>query len=226
MKYTSRQISDAFEWDAVNWSYCLEHWKPYMAADKPLRVLTVGEKNAGISLLFALAGNEVTATDLEGVTDRGKELHKRHNVSHLVTYNTADLTSLPFPDGCFDIVACKSVLVMLRSVENQKKALQNIHRVLKPGGYLLFAENLKSTPFHNFLRNKFQPWAHYTLYMDYAEKDNFFSIFSERKFSTRGFLGNLIPNQQVRILLGKIDTLINPVIPDPLKYILFGACKK
>lgn len=226
MKFTKAQIADAFEWDSVNWSKCLHHWEPYMLPETHKNVLTVGEKNGGLSLLFALNGHQVTATDLIGVTENGKAMHKKYGVDDKISYGSADLTNLPFPDNSFDIVACKSVIVMLRSTENQKAAIKNIVRVLKPGGYFLFAENLRATAFHMYLRNKFQPWAHYTLYMDYHEKEKMFAQFSQKDFSAQGFLGTLIPNNTARILLGKIDTFLNPLLPDSVKYILFGACRK
>lgn len=46
----------------------------------------------------------------------------------------ADLTALPFPDGCFD--ACINI-VTLEHVREPACALREVERVLKPGGVLL-----------------------------------------------------------------------------------------
>jgi ubiquinone/menaquinone biosynthesis C-methylase UbiE len=43
-----------------------------------------------------------------------------------------DVTSLQFPDGTFDAVVCNHVL---EHVEDDRKALAEMYRVLKPGGW-------------------------------------------------------------------------------------------
>jgi len=48
---------------------------------------------------------------------------------------------LPFPDGAFDTAV---VTMMLCSVADQHAALQEIARVVKPGGKLLFLEHVRS----------------------------------------------------------------------------------
>lgn len=47
-----------------------------------------------------------------------------------------DLTALTYPDNGFDSIICIEVLQYLR-LENFRKALSEIHRVLKPGGTAL-----------------------------------------------------------------------------------------
>lgn len=44
----------------------------------------------------------------------------------------ADITSLCFPDACFDVVICNHVL---EHVPEDRKALSELYRVLKPGGW-------------------------------------------------------------------------------------------
>lgn len=48
---------------------------------------------------------------------------------------------LPFPDGCFDFVVCTLVLC---SVVDVTRALQEIKRVLKPNGVFRFLEHIRS----------------------------------------------------------------------------------
>ncbi|MFH1532764.1 MAG: MOP flippase family protein [Pseudomonadota bacterium] len=45
---------------------------------------------------------------------------------------TGDLTKLDFPDGSFDVVLCNHVLEHIR---DDRSALREIHRVLRPGGW-------------------------------------------------------------------------------------------
>lgn len=45
-----------------------------------------------------------------------------------------DLTALPFPDKCFDAIICNHVL---EHIVDETKALQEVYRVLKPGGWAI-----------------------------------------------------------------------------------------
>jgi SAM-dependent methyltransferase len=45
-----------------------------------------------------------------------------------------DITDIHFPDGYFDILLCSHVL---EHVENDRKALREFYRVLKPGGWAI-----------------------------------------------------------------------------------------
>jgi ubiquinone/menaquinone biosynthesis C-methylase UbiE len=54
-----------------------------------------------------------------------------------VRYFEADATSMPFEDKKFDIVLSLGVL---HHIENWLDALKEIKRVMKPGGYLLYAD--------------------------------------------------------------------------------------
>lgn len=49
--------------------------------------------------------------------------------------------AIPFEDGSFDCVVCTFTLC---SVESQAQTVSELHRILKPGGRLLFAEHGKA----------------------------------------------------------------------------------
>jgi ubiquinone/menaquinone biosynthesis C-methylase UbiE len=53
----------------------------------------------------------------------------------------APVEALPFPDASFDTVVCTLVLC---SVADQQAALEEIRRVLRPGGRLLFVEHVRA----------------------------------------------------------------------------------
>jgi ubiquinone/menaquinone biosynthesis C-methylase UbiE len=53
----------------------------------------------------------------------------------------APVEALPFPDGSFDTVVCTLVLC---SVADQKAALREMRRVLRPDGQLLFLEHVRA----------------------------------------------------------------------------------
>lgn len=51
-----------------------------------------------------------------------------------------DARALPYKDGCFDLVYSERCLINILDWEGQQKALGEIHRVLRPGGYYLMIE--------------------------------------------------------------------------------------
>jgi arsenite methyltransferase len=75
-----------------------------------------------------LSGNRAEATlenaALEGVRGR-------------VRVETADMRQLPFPDASFDVVVSKAAIHNLYSRGDRAKALEEIARVLAPGGQVL-----------------------------------------------------------------------------------------
>lgn len=78
-----------------------------------------------------LSGNRSEATlenaRLEGVADR-------------VEVRTADMRSLPFPDGTFDLAVSSWAVHNLSAAADRAQALREVARVLKPGGRLLLRD--------------------------------------------------------------------------------------
>lgn len=97
-------------------------------------VLEIGSGGGAVAAEIARAHPtlRVTATDLDPimVTAAESNLHSLVNVS--VAH--ADATALPFPDQTFDsVVSC----LMLHHVIEWQRCLGEVSRVLKPGGWLL-----------------------------------------------------------------------------------------
>jgi ubiquinone/menaquinone biosynthesis C-methylase UbiE len=65
-----------------------------------------------------------------------------HRSGHEVDFRLATAESLPFPDASFDSVASTLALC---SVRDPVLALDEIRRVLRPGGQLLFMEHVAAT---------------------------------------------------------------------------------
>ena len=59
--------------------------------------------------------------------------------------------------------------------EIQQKVFKEIYKALKPGGKLLFAENLVASKFHQQLRKKFVNWGNSWRYVSIKEMETFLS---------------------------------------------------
>jgi SAM-dependent methyltransferase len=135
-----------------------------------------------------------------------------------------DATNIPF-ENYFDVIVFKSILGGIsNNQQNKAKTLNEIHKALKSGGKLLFAENLEATRLHKILRKNFgtKGWN----YLKMNEVNDVFASFTSFKYTTVGFFGCLGRNEWQRNLLGKIDGILSWIIPNKSKYILIGVAEK
>jgi arsenite methyltransferase len=61
-------------------------------------------------------------------------------VSDRVDLHTADMTTLPFEDGCFDVVVSSLAIHNVKGRAGRDRVIKEAVRVLRPGGRLLFAD--------------------------------------------------------------------------------------
>ncbi len=228
-KYSNEILKDIIVWDIKNWSVALKSWDKVLAQVQPgASALEVGAREGGLSLYFALKGFHVVCSDVESPHVTAQSRHKNHRVQHLVNYAAADATRLPFDDCRFDVVAFKSILGTIGrndQMDQQAKAISEIYRVLKPGGILLFAENLTGTALHGFFR-KMTKWGGYWRYVTIDEMQQFHGRFTQFNYATFGFLSTFGRNEFQRRALHHIDKLIDPILKDHHKYIIFGHARK
>ncbi len=59
----------------------------------------------------------------------------------------ADILDLPFEDNSFDVIICNHVL---EHIEDDKKALKELYRVMKPGGWGIFQVPMKVREAHTY----------------------------------------------------------------------------
>jgi ubiquinone/menaquinone biosynthesis C-methylase UbiE len=111
-----------------------KEWHIPAAADfagaRGLKVLEIGCGLGTDGAQFAEAGADYTGVDL---TEAAVELARRRFELFDIpgTFKTADAESLSFPDESFDLVYSHGVL---HHTPDTGKAIQEIHRVLRPGG--------------------------------------------------------------------------------------------
>lgn len=231
MKNRNELLTDIIGWDVVNWSTAIEFWEKNTTIEiSKSHSLVIGAGNfGGLSLWLGLKGSKVVCSGLNGVSDRAKTCHKNYAVSSLIKYQGIDALSIPY-DERFDIVVFKSVLGAIGKNDRyvlQKQAIEEMYKALKPGGELLFAENLTSTKVHMFLRKKFGAGKNSWRYVTKEEMIGTLSFFSQYEYITKGFLGAFGINRKQRNILGRIDqTLLNHLIPESWRYIIIGIAKK
>ena len=76
-------------------------------------------------------GVDLSLDDLRTARERFEDFHRPADPSRAFGLSSADALSLPFPDDTFDKVICSEVLEHIPDYEG---ALQEVERVLKPGG--------------------------------------------------------------------------------------------
>ncbi len=219
-------LRDVFQWDVRSWSRALPLWEKYLDDPSGKTALALGERDGGLSFWFAQQGYQVYCTDLNGPSDQAKALHERHGLSSRITYEAQDATALRLPDNYVEIVVFKSVIGALSTKDRQQQAVNEMWRVLKPGGVLLFAENLTGTAMHQALRKRFVKWDNYWRYLRVPDDLDLFHAFERVELRTTGFLANLGRSEAQRDLLARIDALIEPLVPDHKRCILLGAAVK
>ncbi|MBN2703815.1 MAG: ubiquinone/menaquinone biosynthesis methyltransferase [Pontiellaceae bacterium] len=91
-----------------------------------------------LELLEQSASVQVDGIDLsEGMLDIAKTKASEKGVGDAVSFFQADATALPMRDACYDGIISG---FCFRNIERRRKALTEMHRVLKPGGRLVVLE--------------------------------------------------------------------------------------
>lgn len=226
MPHTKPALQDTIRWDISNWSRALPIWLEALAEGPMNDALALGEREGGLSLWLATQGVQVTCTDLNPLPPETFALHTRHGVRDHIRYAQVDATRIPYPDASFDVVVFKSMIGALGSKEAQTKAVAEMQRVLRPGGVLLFAENLAGTAMHGWLRKRYVSWEHYWRYLRWPADRDLFRTFARSRFESFGLFANLGRSEVQRGFLGRVDACLLPLLPRSWRYILVGACRK
>lgn len=229
-------VHDVIEWDVINWSRMIDviHAAAQQLNPRGRRALCIGERHGGVSLQLAREGFEVVCSSYGGPTQRARELHQRYGVADSIEYQDVNVFEIPYGEAEFDLVAAKSVIGGLkldyskpetRSLENQRLAVSEIRRVLKPGGLYVGAENLKGTVIHRMTRNIVRRgkvgWRHLAI----DEIDWLFAEFS----STEQVPYAVLPARSSGMLgamCGRFNRSLHGFIPKSWCYISYVVAQK
>ena len=109
------------------------------AARRGDRVLDVATGGGHTALAFAGITRQVVAYDLTEPMLRAARGHLQARGATNVGFVAGDAGGLPFRDGSFDVVTCRTAAHHFADVG---AAVRQIHRVLRPGGSLLLQDIL------------------------------------------------------------------------------------
>jgi ubiquinone/menaquinone biosynthesis C-methylase UbiE len=72
---------------------------------------------------------------------KNEQLNKKHQLENLVTVKSGNFEDIPFPDDAFDIVWSQDAFL---HSSNRSRILEEVRRVLKKGGDLIFTDPMQS----------------------------------------------------------------------------------
>ncbi|MBQ2292312.1 MAG: bifunctional demethylmenaquinone methyltransferase/2-methoxy-6-polyprenyl-1,4-benzoquinol methylase UbiE [Bacteroidaceae bacterium] len=107
---------------------------------QPQQILDIATGTGDFALLLAkrIMPQHIVGADIsEGMMAVGREKVKEEGLQNVISFQYEDCMQLSFPDGSFDAVTSS---YGVRNFQNLDKGLQEMQRVLRPGGHLLIVE--------------------------------------------------------------------------------------
>jgi len=190
------------------------------------KVLDIGCGNGYSAIYYSQAAKSIVGVDYcKEFINCANELLKNFPdekiiIKNNVKFQVGDITKINFSNGEFDAIVCERVLINLPSKELQKKAIDELHRVLKRDGLLICVEVTEQGHQNvNHLRNMFglddleRYW--HNLYLDEEEFINyikkFFDMQGVKRFGMYHFISKVIHPLMVAPEEPKFDAKINEV---------------
>ena len=219
-------MKDVLVWDVRTWTAAVDFWDRSLPQDgSQFTCLEIGAGPGGPSLWLALKGHEVICSNLKNTEIMAAPIHEKYGVSAKIRYQDIDATNVPY-ENYFDVVIFKSVLGGVGSL--QVDAMAQILKSLKPGGILLFAENIRGTVFHRLARSiayriRGTSWRYPTLAQMRALLDGFSTV----EMHTTGVVAMFGNTESRRTALAGVDQrFLNRVTPRSWKYVSYGVATK
>lgn len=120
--------------------------------DKTFRVLDIACGKGTTSILIAKRfGCEVVGVDIcPDLIDEARILARRNQVDHLIDFQAADATRLPFSDNEFDVSIAQAMLVL---IDDKESVIKEALRIIKPTGLAGWIElTWQKDPTDEFMR--------------------------------------------------------------------------
>ncbi|MFX1284187.1 MAG: class I SAM-dependent methyltransferase [Promethearchaeota archaeon] len=126
------------------WNYILTDFK----GDERVLDIGCGTGRVSINIAKCIISGKVIGIDIyNGVSgnspDKAYKNAEIEAVKSKVEFNYGNVMNIPYPDNSFDLVTAGSVLHELHDDKDKLAALNEIYRVLKPGGKFVTIEILR-----------------------------------------------------------------------------------
>lgn len=237
-----RLLADVFRWDVANWSRHVGIWEgaiqkvkggyPVTTSKRPLGLEIGADWGGGLALWMALHGIDVVASHYDpkgwagsdtSYLDEATRVLAGYGVAERVRFQQLDIFHMSDADA-YDVIMIKSVLGGLGDVERQQRAVERLHAALRPGGVLLFAENVRGTPLHAAFRalKRGRSWYYPRL----QETRAIFSPFRDVTYRTTGVLAAFGLREAQRRWLGRADGVLSRFTPPNWHYVCIGYATK
>jgi SAM-dependent methyltransferase len=221
-------MRDIVQWDIQSWSKAILFWDKKIDWSSVNTCLELGAREGGLSLWLALKNKQVICSDIV-ISKEAEQLHLKYKVADKIEYETIDAAGIPYEDY-FDVIVFKSVLGGIGKNNNyrlQEQAVNEMYKALKPGGKLLFAENLRLSVLHDVIRKIFRQWGSKWRYVSLQEINTLMKKFSTVDIATTGFLSVFGKNEPQREILAAVDEqLFNKLVPQRWHCIAYGIAEK
>lgn len=107
---------------------------------KPKHILDVATGTGDFAIMASqqLHPEKITGIDIsEGMLELGRQKIEKLGLSNVISLYKGDSETINYPDNSFDAI---TVAFGVRNFQNLEKGLQEMYRVLKPGGKLVILE--------------------------------------------------------------------------------------
>jgi len=228
--------ADIVGWDVRTWARAVEAWRRALARaearqpGRPLEALELGAGPGGPSLWLTLKGHHVTCTNYDNTELLARPLHERYGVADRITYRDLDVLSSTPDSERYDVIVFKSVLGGLGGEDASRAAaaMAWIRASLRPGGTLLFAENIRGTWGHRLARRiayrvRGASWR----FLPLSELRAHLAGFESVELAEGGVLAVLGTTESKRDVLAKVDqAFLDRIVPRSWHYMAYGSAMK
>ena len=113
---------------------------------------------SGTLIAAMMLGEKGWVVGIDIIPEMLSQAEKNLNKTNLanVTFQEASGEDLPFPEASFDVVISNGVFNL---IPDKLKALNEVHRVLKPSGRLMIADQILTTKPSDDIESQIDNWA-------------------------------------------------------------------